>query len=94
MLSFFKKRDKEVIICAAVMATDGSIYRGHRHHNAILACREHGKRMSSEPGRQQGFITSRNRYVNRLEAMILQKAAGIKSRDGYRGEQLYSEDLY
>lgn len=45
--------------------------------------------------RDQGFITSANRYVNREEGMRLQLAAGIESvaKGGYRG-QLYSEDLY
>jgi hypothetical protein len=44
----------------------------------------------------QGFITSRNRYVDRQEGMRLQLAAGIESvaKGGYRGETLFSEDLY
>ena len=45
---------------------------------------------------EQGFITSENRYVSREEGRKLQEAAGIKSidKDGYRGDSLYSEDLY
>jgi hypothetical protein len=48
-----------------------------------------------EAGMDQGFITSRNRYVDREEGLRLQLAAGIESvaPGGYRG-QLFSEDLY
>jgi hypothetical protein len=45
----------------------------------------------------QGFITSKNRYVDRKEAFNIQKLAGIKSvaKDGYDpSKELYSEDLY
>jgi hypothetical protein len=44
----------------------------------------------------QGFITSTNRFVDRFEGFRLQEAAGIESvaKDGYRGRQLFSEDLY
>lgn len=47
-------------------------------------------------GTTQGFVTSRNRYVDRKEAMRIQKEAGVESLDpgGYRGDELYSEDLY
>jgi hypothetical protein len=47
-------------------------------------------------GDDQGFITSRNRYVGREEALRLQLAAGIKSAcpSGYRARDLFSEDLY
>jgi hypothetical protein len=47
--------------------------------------------------REQGFVTSRNRYVDRTEAMRLQVAAGIPSACGGRmedGQLLFSEDLY
>ena len=48
----------------------------------------------------QGFVTSRNRFVNRVEALRLQKEAGIPSADPtskngvYKYGDLYSEDLY
>ena len=45
---------------------------------------------------EQGFITSKNRYVSREEGRKLQDEAGIKSidKDGYRYNTLFSEDLY
>ena len=41
-------------------------------------------------------VTSRNRFVSRKEGRQLQDAAGIPSaaEGGYRGDSLYSEDLY
>ena len=48
-------------------------------------------------GAIQGFITSDNRFVERKEGMKIQKRAGILSAEkdgGYRGDILFSEDLY
>ncbi len=46
---------------------------------------------------EQGFLTTRGRFVARAEARSLQEAAGIPStcEGGYRKDGwLYSEDLY
>lgn len=95
-------QSKEVVICAAVKSTTGVIVRGHRHGDCIYGMvsgriMKDGKKLI--PGRKQedqGFITSKNRYVTREEGRILQDAAGIKSvaERGYEGNTLYSEDLY
>lgn len=85
----------EIVICAAVRANDGDVFRCHRHHDGLRALRDRG--LEPAPRAQaQGFITSRNRYVDRGEALRLQLAAGIASHDpnGYRPPDLYSEDLY
>ncbi len=103
ILAELKARDayvREVVICAAVRAKDGTVYRGHRHGHALYKPfglqGMPGYEGERPHGDDQGFITSRNRYVNRYEAMELQLAAGIKSADpgGYRHEELFSEDLY
>jgi hypothetical protein len=84
----------EVCICAAIQLTDGRIFRGHRHDDCIqTALKQKGEPVEPRLA-QQGFMTSRNRFVGREEAMRLQVAAGIESRDGYRGDILFSEDLY
>ena len=81
----------EVCICAAIKLADERVIRGHRHDDCIqTAIKWKAEYKDSE----QGFVTSRNRFVGRKEAMELQKAAGIASRDGYRGNILFSEDLY
>lgn len=45
---------------------------------------------------EQGFMTSKNRFVTRKQGRKLQDDAGIKSvdRTGYQTDTLYSEDLY
>lgn len=86
----------EICICSAVIAEDGTIIRGHRHADCIYTM--HRMRKREKGGNEnQGFITSKNRYVNRKEGYNLQIKAGIKSIDKkhpYLGDELYSEDLY
>lgn len=87
-------RDKEIVICAAVVAADGRIFRGHRHNNCLDLMYQ--LKVKQRPDHEaQGFITSRNRYVDRKEGLRIQKTAGIPSNEpgGYTNE-LYSEDLY
>lgn len=88
---------REIVICAAVISKTGKIYRGHRHSDALRTLAEHTGEVPDLWSQSQGFITSKNRYVDRKEAFNLQKLAGIKSvaPEGYdkRGE-LFSEDLY
>lgn len=81
----------EIVICAAIAATNGQVIRCHRHHHGLRVLRE----MSLQP-MAQGFVTSRNRFVTREDALRIQKAAGVESKspDGYRVGQLFSEDLY
>ena len=87
--------DKEIVICAAVKTNTGKIFRGHRHGDCIRAITDR----RFEPGHNledQGFITSRNRYVTREEGRKIQDEAGIKSMnsEGYMPGTLFSEDLY
>ena len=91
----FKELDKELIICSAVKAEDGTIYRGHRHGDAMRACAENGRKLCKGED-QQGFITSKNRYVGRQEARKIFEGGGFKSADpdGFREDTLFSEDLY
>lgn len=90
----------EVCICAAIKLDDGRVLRGHRHHDCFRTLSGLRQVDAAIPsgliGIEQGFVTSRNRFVDRREGFRLQLAAGIESvsRDGYRGGQLFSEDLY
>lgn len=87
---------KEICICAAVKATDGTIIKGHRHRD----CRDSIVRRGKEPSTDwydEGFITSENRFVNRKEAYELMQNVGWKSVNpqGYQlCGWLFSEDLY
>ena len=90
--------EPEIVICAAILCENGEIIRCHRHGDGMMAARHRGWELykAEDAGtRQQGFITSRGRYVDRKEGLALQKAAGIPSfdKDGYR-YMLFSEDLY
>lgn len=97
-------RDPEIVVCAAIRLPDGRIFRGHRHTDCIMTAKQvyeftgrYGDaRWHPSMCEDQGFITSRNRYVSREEALRLQLAAGIPSASpsGYRAGELFSEDLY
>jgi len=85
----------EICICAAVQFADGRIVRGHRHDG----CLKYAADWTPKPeltGHVQGFVTSRNRFVNREEGAALQNAAGIDSAQTRKpvNGQLFSEDLY
>jgi len=96
---------KEFIICSAIKIGD-KIWRGHRHGHALQAMNDemlwdHTREEITKMYKEQGFITSMGRYVDRSEAYQIQKEAGIESIDekrrdgtGYQGGELFSEDLY
>lgn len=88
-------KNKEICICAAVKGENGLIVRGHRHGDCIRGLQSRNIPVVKEKD-AQGFITSRNRYVNREEGRKLQDKAGIKSAydKGYMEGTLFSEDLY
>lgn len=88
-------KDKEICICAAIKITKNVIIRGHRHGDCYRIIRDLGFIPPTHPN-SQGFITSKNRFVTRTQGRKLQDKAGIKSVDpeGYRGNTLFSEDLY
>ena len=93
--------EKEICICSAVKYGD-LIFRGHRHVHCIAAAHDKlGYELSRKEvcalESEQGFMTSKNRFVGRKEGCQLQKDAGIESVDKlhpYLNGELYSEDLY
>jgi hypothetical protein len=88
-------KNKEIVICAAVLGKDGKPYRGHRHSDCFRTIRD-SKQEIDLTQEAQGFITSWNRYVTREEGRAIQDAAGIPSAspEGYMPGTLFSEDLY
>lgn len=90
----------EKIICAAIRI-DGQVWRGHRHGHALQAMQDemlwnHTRQELTGMVKEEGFITSLNRFVGREEARKIHEGGGYASvdRDGYRGDILFSEDLY
>jgi hypothetical protein len=88
--------NKEICICAAVLASDGKYYRGHRHSECIQAITARGLICNKDSRLNQGFITSENRFVDRYIGAKLQNEAGIVSVVTGQpiDEILFSEDLY
>lgn len=85
--------DPEICICAAIRTVDGTVIRGHRHHDCLRSAGEIPNMIVLHA--EQGFITSRNRFVDRREGLKLQLDAGKASMDGpYRSVGLFSENLY
>jgi hypothetical protein len=74
----------------------GFVVTGHRHNNcyttASLLDPSFGYKKFSNV---KGFLTNRNRFVDREEAMrIALKAGQVKAGDTQNETKLYSEDLY
>jgi len=86
----------EICICAAIRFKDGTIIRGHRHDSCYKTAMGIPALNDYLHQAEQGFVTSANRFVDRGTAWCLQRDAGLVSADpgGYRGEILFSEDLY
>lgn len=86
----------EICICAAIRLADGRVIRSHRHSHAMRTAFDMRIPTVDIRAAEQGFVTSHNRYVGREEGLQLQLAAGLPSADpgGYRGDLLFSEDLY
>lgn len=93
---------KETVICAA-LRYKGQIWYGHRHAHAQTALYDElawelpRKKIAKDwENVEQGFVTTKGRFVNRSAAYKLQIRAGKQSacKDGYTGLELYSEDLY
>jgi len=65
--------NKEFIICAAVKYKN-KIWYGHRHVHALKAANDemswlHSRKQLSTMKFEQGFITSKNKFVNRKKAL-------------------------
>lgn len=96
-----RKRDREsfeICICAALKLTDGTVIREYRHDRCYRQAERQGFTREATINAVQGFVTSKGRFVDREEGMRIQRASGLPSHyraDGeYRGNELFSEDLY
>jgi hypothetical protein len=79
----------EMVICAAIRASNGKVIRGHRHIDAIRTLQTMDWYRGEQPtGEDQGFVTSTNRFVNRGEAYRLHFP------DSKQPDELSSDDLY
>lgn len=97
------RKDLEFILCAAIKRRqprqvevnpyyDNDILNieiGYRHHDIFV---RFGEEVSKNPS-DQGFYTSKGRFVGRKEAAIIAKTAGQVSKD-FKQVRLFSEDLW
>lgn len=101
--------DKEYILCAATWFDDGKEYKYQPKNtdSGIVLCGWRHPAMFQQIGglvrerqelgiyeKEQGFLTNKNRFVDREEGLKIARAANqiLPSRNPYR--ELHSEDLY
>ena len=74
----------------------GLVFSGHRHGQCIYTkCAVTGLRDAESGENEQGFLTSKNRFVSREEALVIAlRENQVLDKNEIRGDKLYSEDLY
>jgi hypothetical protein len=74
----------------------GAVFAGHRHGQCIYTkCAITGLRDAESGENEQGFLTSKNRFVTREEALVIAlEQKQVKDLTQIRGNRLFSEDLY
>lgn len=74
----------------------GLVFCAHRHGQCIYTkCAVTGLRDCESGDNEQGFLTSKNRFVGREEALIIAlRENQIIDIGEIRGDKLYYEDLY
>ena len=100
------KNNKEYILCAAIWLKDveravhrpintpgGVVICGFRHGHCISSIVGlTGKRLHEHGDHIQGFLTNKNRFVDRKEGAEIWIKNGGELK--YSTDELYSEDLY
>ncbi len=98
----------EKIICSAIWYKDlktpvfnpvnipnGIVFCGFRHaHCLYQMCAMTGKRDCEVGESEQGFLTNKNRFVDRLEGAKIAIEAKQIEKLKFSSTQLFSEDLY
>jgi hypothetical protein len=74
----------------------GVVFCGHRHGQCIYTkCALTGLSDAKSGDNEQGFLTSKNRFVSREEALeIALRENQVIDLSQVRGDRLFSEDLY
>lgn len=74
----------------------GIVFCGHRHGQCIYSKSSVTGLRDCESGEnEEGFLTSKNRFVSRQEALQIALSANqVLDLKEIRGNSLYSEDLY
>lgn len=83
----------EIPACAAIRFADGAIIAGRRHDVCIKSAVALELTRHDVAEATQGFMTTRGRFVDRVEGWDLAIAAGIVTNKSTT-KCLFSEDLY
>jgi len=99
--------DREYILCAAVWLQNkkqyelqpkniesGIVVCGRRHHNCFITLLQFLPKRTKYDKIIQGFITNKDRFVNRDEAEDIARKAGQIAKPILEHKGLLSEDLY
>jgi hypothetical protein len=100
--------EKEYIICAAIHFDDGVEYAhqpvniktgyivcGRRHHNCFMTVKAiSGDILDIKIEKTQGFLTSKDMFLDRYESMLVAIACNQVKVEGNEDSPLFSEDLY
>lgn len=84
-------------ITAAALLYDGTIYSAPppaRHHTVIRMMADQGLPNEAMCLRNQGFVTSTGRFVDRYEGARIARAAGQIIREPTPPDMLTSEDVW
>jgi hypothetical protein len=98
----------EYILCAAIWYKDlatpqfnpvnvnrGIVFSGHRHPYCLYQMVAMTGLYQHQAGREvQGFLTSKNRFVDRIEGGKIAIQSGQIEKLSYGQNQMFSEDLY
>lgn len=96
----------ERILCSAIKVYDcgekfDGVYLGLRHANCLLEMKHRRDILEADDMRvpmlrnsTQGFLTSLNRFVDRIDGMEIAKRHDQVINDVGNGKELYSENLY
>ena len=82
--------------CRPLNCEKGMVFCGHRHHNCMYQMIAISGKYQHQAGEEiQGFLTNKNRFVNRKEAFVIaEKNNQIIDIKQATSNSLYSEDLY
>jgi len=73
----------------------GIVFSGWRHFNCLYQMVAVTGLKQCDVGKEiQGFLTNKNRFVDRKEGMIIAKRESQISDNTYSDTMLYSEDIY
>jgi len=99
--------ENEIIVCSAILVENvgkkyDDIYLGLRHNDCFIAIKRRRELLTKDDSvrvrilrnAKQGFLTSKNRFVDRETAMFIARNNNqVKHKFG-NGKELYSECLY